>query len=137
MDLKVFQFYTKFLLFLGITIFLSITTSVVSGQSDFDLVEIKLIDNLDDKRGFCIDIKGYKSRAKIERGLQAHTCYSYQGEIAIDQGLDANKLKQKELFFPNFDVCVHPSSYINPLILTLIKCKIRKNLYLMKIILFV
>jgi len=49
MDLKVFQFYTKFLLFLGITIFLSITTSVVSGQSDFDLVEIKLIDNLDDK----------------------------------------------------------------------------------------
>ena len=123
MDLKVFQFYTKFLLFLGITIFLSITTSVVSGQSDFDLVEIKLIDNLDDKRGFCIDIKGYKSRAKIERGLQAHTCYSYQGEIAIDQGLDANRLKQKELFFPNFDVCVHPSSYNNPLSLTLIKCK--------------
>ena len=123
MDLKVFQFYTKFLLFLGITIFLSITTSVVSGQSDFDLVEIKLIDNLDDKRGFCIDIKGYKSRAKIERGLQAHTCYSYQGEIAIDQGLDANKLKKKELFFPNFDVCIHPSSYNNPLILTLIKCK--------------
>ena len=93
MDLKVFQFYTKFTLFLGITIFLSITTSVVLGQSDFDLVEIKLIDNLDDKRGFCIDIKGYKSRANIERGLQAHTCYSYQGEIAIDQGLDANKLK--------------------------------------------
>ena len=123
MDLKVFQFYTKFLLFLGITIFLSITTSVVLGQSDFDLVEIKLIDNLDDKRGFCIDIKGYKSRAKIERGLQAHTCYSYQGEIAIDQGLDANKLKKKELFFPNFDVCIHPSSYNNPLILTLIKCK--------------
>ena len=99
MDLKVFQFYTKFLLFLGITVFLSITTSVVSGQSDFDLIEIKLIDNLDDKRGFCIDIKGYKSRAKIERGLQAHTCYSYQGEIAIDQGLDADRLKQKELFF--------------------------------------
>ena len=123
MDLKVFQFYTKFLLFLGITIFLSITTSVVSGQSDFDLVEIKLINNLDDKRGFCIDIKGHKSRAKIERGLQAHTCYSYQGEIAIDQGLDADRLKQKELFFPNFNVCVHPSSYNNPLSLTLIKCK--------------
>jgi hypothetical protein len=123
MDLKVFLVYTKFLLFLVITIFLSITTSVVSGHSDFDLVEIKLIDNLDDKRGFCIDIKGHKSRAKIERGLQAHTCYSYQGEISIDQGLDANKLKQKELFFPNFDVCVHPSSYNNSQSLTLIKCK--------------
>ena len=123
MDLKVFLVYTNFLLFLVITIYLSITTSVVSGHSDFDLVEIKLIDNLDDKRGFCIDIKGHKSRAKIERGLQAHTCYSYQGEISIDQGLDANKLKQKELFFPNFDVCVHPSSYNNSQSLTLIKCK--------------
>ena len=123
MDLKVFQVYTKFFLFLGITIFPYITTSVVLGKTDFDLVEIKLIHNLDDKRGFCIDIKGYKSRAKIERGLQAHTCYSYQGEIAIDQGLDANKLKKKELFFPNFDVCVHPSSYNNSQSLTLIKCK--------------
>ena len=118
-----FEIYKKILLFLGVTIFLSVTPSVVWSKLEFDLVEIKLINNLDDKRGFCIDIKGHKSRAKIERGLQAHTCYSYQGEIAIDQGLDADRLKQKELFFPNFDVCVHPSSYNNPLSLTLIKCK--------------
>ena len=117
-----FKVYKKFLLYLGITIFSYITTSVVWGKSDFDLVEIKLIDNLDDKRGFCIDIKGHKSRAKIERGLQVHTCYSYQGEISIDQGLDANKLKQKELFFPNFNVCVHPTLYKNHLILNLMKC---------------
>ena len=123
MDLKVFEIYKKILLFLGVTIFLSVTPSVVWSKSEFNLVEIKLINNLDDKRGFCIDIKGHKSRAKIERGLQAHTCYSYQGEIAIDQGLDADRLKLKELFFPNFDVCVHPSSYNNPLSLTLIKCE--------------
>ena len=105
------------------TVLFCLTSSVVWSKSEFDLVEIKLINNLDDKRGFCIDIKGHKSRAKIERGLQAHTCYSYQGKIAIDQGLDADRLKQKELFFPNFNVCVHPSSYNNPLSLTLIKCK--------------
>ncbi|MDB9998779.1 hypothetical protein OAE14_02600, partial [Alphaproteobacteria bacterium] len=83
------------------TLLWCLTSSVVWSKSEFDLVEIKLINNLDDKRGFCIDIKGHKSRAKIERGLQAHTCYSYQGKIAIDQGLDADRLKQKELFFPN------------------------------------
>ena len=118
-----FQVYKKFLIFLAVTVSICITASTVWSKSEIDLVEIKLLDNLDDKRGFCIDIKGHKSRAKIERGLQAHTCYSYQGKIAIDQGLDADRLKQKELFFPNFNVCVHPSSYNNPLSLTLIKCK--------------
>ena len=118
-----FEVYKKFLLFLGVIFLLFASTSFVWGKSEIDLIEIKLINNLDDKRGFCIDIKGPKSRAKIKRGLQAHTCYSYQGEIAIDQGLDADRLKKKELFFPNFNVCVHPSSYNNPLSLTLIKCK--------------
>jgi len=117
-----FQVYKKFLLFLGVAVLFCITASVVWSKSEFNLVEIKLLDNLDDKRGFCIDIKGHKFKAKIERGLQAHTCYSYQGDIAVDQGLDANRFKQNELFFPNFDVCVHPTSYKNPMSLNLIKC---------------
>ena len=53
-----------------------------------EVVEIYLIETLDEPRGFCLDIKGYKSNANIDNGLQAHTCYSYQGEIAVDQGLD-------------------------------------------------
>ena len=118
-----FRVYNKFLLFLVVTVLHCIITSIVWSKSEVKLVEIKLINNIDDKRGFCVDIKGHKNRAKIERGLQAHTCYSYQGDIAVDQGLDANKLKQKELFFPNFNVCVHPSSNNNPLSLTLVKCK--------------
>ena len=122
--------FMKKTLIIFFTLLWCLTSSVVWSKSEFDLVEIKLINNLDDKRGFCIDIKGHKSRAKIERGLQAHTCYSYQGEIAIDQGLDADRLKQKELFFPNFNVCVHPSSYNNPLSLTLIKCKNTKEFIL-------
>ena len=103
-------------------LFISFLTSPSWSKSEVDLVEIKLLNNLDDKRGFCIDIKGHKFRAKISRGIQAHTCYSYQGEIAVDQGLDANKLKQKQLFFPYFDVCVHPTSSKNPLNLNLLKC---------------
>ena len=115
--------YKKFFLIFGITVLLCLSASVVWSKSEVNLVEIKLLDDLDDKRGFCIDIKGYKSKAKVDRGLQAHTCYSYQGHIAVDQGLDANRLKQKDLYFPNFDVCVHPSSYNNSLSLNLLICK--------------
>ena len=49
------------------TLLWCLTSSVVWSKSEFNIVEIKLINNLDDKRGFCIDIKGHKSRAKIER----------------------------------------------------------------------
>ena len=103
-------------------LFISLLSSPSWSESEVHIVELKLLNNLDDIRGFCIDIKGHKFRAKISRGIQAHTCYSYQGEIAVDQGLDANKLKQKQLFFPYFDVCVHPTSSKNTLNLNLLKC---------------
>ena len=103
-------------------IFISLLSSPSWSESEDHLVELKLLNNLDDQRGFCIDIKGYKFKAKISRGIQAHSCYSYQGKIAVDQGLDASRLKQKQLFFPYFDVCVHPTSSSNTLNLNLIKC---------------
>ena len=68
------------LTFLFYLIFLS--PNIVTGNS----VEIYSLDQLDDQRGFCIDIRGHKSKAEINSGLQAHTCYSYQGTIAVDQG---------------------------------------------------
>ena len=54
-----------------------------------EVVEIYLLETLDESRGFCLDIKGYKSNANIDNGLQAHTCYSYQGMVAVDQGFDS------------------------------------------------
>ena len=112
----------KKLITLVTILFISFLSTPSWSKSEADLLEVKLLNNLDDKRGFCIDIKGHKFRAKISRGVQAHTCYSYQGEIAVDQGLDANKLKQKKLFFSYFDVCVHPTSSENSLNLSLEKC---------------
>ena len=94
-----FTVLKKNLIFLGFLLCLFINSSKVWSNSNVGLVEIKLLDNLDDKRTFCIDIKGYKFRAKIKRGIQVHTCYSYEGKIAVDQGLDAKKLKQRQLFF--------------------------------------
>ena len=75
-----------------------------------ELVEIHLLDNLDDERGFCIDIKGHKSRASIEKGIQAHTCYSYQGQISIDQGFKKQSLTNSIFYIPGFSVCMKVKS---------------------------
>ena len=53
--------------FLGIVVLgLLLTTS---SQAN-DNVEIYLLNQLDDPRGFCIDIKGHKLKAQINKGLQ-------------------------------------------------------------------
>ena len=75
-----------------------------------DTVEVYLLNQLDDYRGYCIDIKGYKSKARVNKGLQAHTCYSYQGEISVDQGFDELKLTNNQFFLPAFDVCMEAAS---------------------------
>jgi len=73
-------------------------------------VEIYALNQLDEYRGYCLDIKGHKLKAKTNKGLQAHTCYSYQGEIAVDQGFDSLKLSQNQFFLPAFDVCMEVAS---------------------------
>ena len=82
---------------------------ITSSQAD-DNVEIYLLKQLDDTRGFCIDIRGHKLKAKIDKGLQAHTCYSYQGKISPDQGFDSLKLTKNQFFLPSFNVCMEASS---------------------------
>lgn len=71
-----------------------------------DVVEVLLIDRLDDQRGFCLDIRGYKQRAKPDRGLQSHSCYSYQGQLGVDQGFDSDAIKAGRFHMPGFDVCM-------------------------------
>ena len=86
------------------------------------IVEIYSLDQMDDQRGYCIDIKGHKSKAKIDSGLQAHTCYSYQGSIAVDQGFASLKLDKNQFHFPAFDVCMEATSNTPSASLGLSKC---------------
>ena len=60
--------------------------------------EIYLLNTLNDSRGYCIDMKGYKTNANINSSLQAHSCYSYQGEISVDQGFDIAKITDEEFY---------------------------------------
>ena len=71
-----------------------------------EVVEIYSLNHIDDRRGYCIDIKGHKFKAKVQKGLQAHTCYSYQGEITVDQGFDSHKLIDNQFNISYFNVCI-------------------------------
>ena len=92
-----------------------------TSQAD-NSVEIYLLNQLDDPRGFCIDIKGHKLKAQINKGLQAHTCYSYQGKISPDQGFNSLKLTKNQFILPSFNVCMEASSLTPSTNLRLRKC---------------
>ena len=91
-----------------------------------EAIEIHALDQLDDDRGFCLDIRGHKSKASINKGLQAHTCYSYQGEIAVDQGFDSLQITKNQFFLPAFDVCMEATSISISAPLQLNKCNFTK-----------
>jgi hypothetical protein len=99
---------------------------ITPSQAD-DNVEVYLLNQLDDSRGFCIDVRGHKFKAQINKGLQAHTCYSYQGEISPDQGFSSLKLTKNQFILPSFNVCMEASSLTQSANLKLRKCD-RNNL---------
>ena len=98
---------------------------ITSSQAD-DNVEVYLLNQLDDSRGFCIDVRGHKFKAQIDKGLQAHTCYSYQGEISPDQGFSSLKLTKNQFILPSFNVCMEASSLTPSTNLRLRKCDRKK-----------
>tara|TARA_B100000767_G_scaffold60419_1_gene56242 strand:- start:904 stop:1152 length:249 start_codon:yes stop_codon:yes gene_type:complete len=59
------------LLFILFNSLILLWPNFVRSDTAIELVEVYLINQLDDQRGYCVDIKGHKSRAKINRGIQA------------------------------------------------------------------
>ncbi len=76
-------------------------------QANVDTVEVMLIDTLDDERGYCLDVAGGKgANAPVEKGLQAHICYHYTGQILEDQGFEHALIEEGTFILPFFDVCM-------------------------------
>ena len=69
-------------------------------------VEVLLKMPLDEKRGYCIDVVGSQARADVSRPLQAHSCYSYEGRVAVDQGFDVVQLQADAFRLIHFDLCM-------------------------------
>jgi hypothetical protein len=69
-------------------------------------VEVTLKDGLDgDLNGYCLDIKGGGRNIDPSEGLQAHTCYSYRGDLGTDQAFDPEGIARGEFKIVAFDVC--------------------------------
>lgn len=80
---------------------LAVPTAGVAEQ-----VEITLVDELDGNlNSYCLDIAGGQQDASVENGLQAHTCYSYQGALGVDQIFETDRFAESQLYMPEFDVC--------------------------------
>ena len=92
-----------------------------------EIVEVYLLKPLNDSRGYCIDISGSKSNADINNGLQSHTCYSYQGEVSVDQGFDYDKINDNEFYIPFFKVCMEAEKIEKSSRLLLNKCDNQKQ----------
>ena len=87
------------------------------------LVEVKLVDDLDEPRGYCLDVAGGKgTNAVIGKGLQAHTCYGYTGNFLEDQSFDLTLLENGTFFINYFNVCMTAESLNQGVGVVLEKC---------------
>ena len=74
-------------------------------------VEVAVKNQLDGNlNGYCLDIKGGGQNVDPSRGLQAHTCYSYRGNLGSDQAFDAEGIANGVFKITAFDVCATMAS---------------------------
>lgn len=74
-------------------------------------VEVTLVDELDGiKNSYCIDIIGGGPDVDPANGLQAHTCYSYKGDLGHDQIFDTAKFAKQAFYMTRFDLCAEVDS---------------------------
>ena len=69
------------------------------------LVEVKLIAPMEEERGWCVDLMGGQANSILIGGVQAHTCYTYQGNgPSLDQAFVKEIItEQSEFRLANFD----------------------------------
>lgn len=77
-----------------------------AGLSAETPVEVTLTAELDEPRGFCFDTRGFQANARPEDGLQTHSCYSYQGQLGVDQAFDADGVADAVFRLIEFDLCM-------------------------------
>ena len=85
---------------------IAISIGMAPAASAAGTSEIALVAILDEPRGWCVDMTGSKQSAKTSSPLQTHTCYDYEGSIAVDQGVTTSGVAKGSLRFPSFSVCV-------------------------------
>ena len=92
---------------------------VAAQSDDTSRAEIKLIDPLDDKRGWCVDMFAHLTNALPLGGLQGHNCFLYMGNGPTeDQGFLTDLIRDEgEFRFWYWDMCMtlhdpNPGSFV-------------------------
>ncbi len=112
----------KHIMALSMIVMLTISF-IVKADAPGSIVEIMLGANLDEARGYCLDIAGGKgANAPLDKGLQAHTCYHYTGGILEDQGFDGALISKGQFRISYFGVCMSAQSFTTSSALSLAKC---------------
>ena len=86
-------------------------------------VEVAAKNQLDGNlNGYCLDIKGGGPNVDPSRGLQAHTCYSYRGDLGSDQAFDVEGIANGVFKVTAFDVCASMASVAAGTEVSLVAC---------------
>ncbi len=104
---------TKFLSPARIFVWLFFGSALVAlnAAASEKLVELRLVDEMDEPRGYCLDIAGGRgANAPLDRGMQAHTCYDYTGGLLEDQAFDAALISEGQFKIVHFDICMAVSA---------------------------
>ena len=96
------------------------------------LVEIYLADPLDEPRGFCFDIRGYKESADIKKVFKRiPVTPTKEVLLLIKERFSVEKISVGEFYIPNFEVCMEAENTNPPSALKLESCSevVYKNLF--------
>lgn len=97
---------TRFMCAVAVPATIALAIGIAPAASAAGTSEIALVTTFDEPRGYCVDMMGSKQSAQTSSPLQTHTCYDYQGSIAVDQGVTTTGVAAGSLRFPSFAVCV-------------------------------
>lgn len=66
---------------------------------------LRLKDNLDESRGICVDIAGFRANIDVKVPVQAHTC-KQNPNAREDEVFTMNHPSKGNIYSPEYDVCV-------------------------------
>ena len=81
-------------------------SATLSFQSYAEPVEVYLLNPIDAVLNhYCLDVNGPPQGMQLTTPLQAHTCYSYQGDLTADQAMDSEDIAEGKLRILSVDMC--------------------------------
>ncbi len=107
---------------------IALGTFALSSYLSAEPVELYLLDPIDGiLNHYCLDTNGPPTNMQLEAPLQAHTCYSYQGELTADQAMDSDDIVKGRLRITAVDLCAQLDGNEPGATIRLAECEVGEN----------